>query len=218
MANGRPLDVVIERCAPRRSVRLFTRAFGARPSTTATRRSAKSSRAQAFQLEDPSFHPYSSKYDLHLDKEARKAAHCPPRSGVSSIHRSQNRKLRVCHFSDASLDDGSSAQLTDYSFEAIGVRATRRSPPIASARYLDLGIVRPARADITTLSGVLRPVQDTDAAQRRHRRAFFHNGVIHSLEQAIRFYNTRDTQPELWYPTVGGAPRRRPIPGFRATA
>jgi cytochrome c peroxidase len=36
------------------------------------------------------------------------------------------------------------------------------------------------------------------------RHAFFHNGVIHSLEQAIRFYNTRDTRPELWYSTVGG--------------
>src|SRR5262249_3709365 len=36
------------------------------------------------------------------------------------------------------------------------------------------------------------------------RRAFFHNGVIHSLEQAVRFYNTRDTRPELWYPTAGG--------------
>jgi cytochrome c peroxidase len=46
------------------------------------------------------------------------------------------------------------------------------------------------------------------------RRAFFHNGVIHSLDQAIRFYNTRDTRPELWYPTVGGRARPRPDPGF----
>ena len=44
------------------------------------------------------------------------------------------------------------------------------------------------------------------------RRAFFHNGVIHSLEQAVRFYDTRDTRPELWYPTVGGRAKASPDP------
>jgi cytochrome c peroxidase len=48
------------------------------------------------------------------------------------------------------------------------------------------------------------------------RRAFFHNGVIHSLEQVVRFYNTRDTMPELWYPTVGGRARRTPSSDFPA--
>ena len=33
------------------------------------------------------------------------------------------------------------------------------------------------------------------------RKVFFHNGQIKSLQDAIRFYNTRDTNPELWYPT-----------------
>ena len=33
---------------------------------------------------------------------------------------------------------------------------------------------------------------------------FFHNGQIKSLKDAIRFYNTRDTNPELWYPVVRG--------------
>jgi cytochrome c peroxidase len=36
------------------------------------------------------------------------------------------------------------------------------------------------------------------------RTVFFHNGQIKSLKDAIRFYNTRDTNPELWYPTVHG--------------
>jgi cytochrome c peroxidase len=29
---------------------------------------------------------------------------------------------------------------------------------------------------------------------------FFHNGVVNRLEDAVRFYATRDTQPEKWYP------------------
>jgi hypothetical protein len=36
------------------------------------------------------------------------------------------------------------------------------------------------------------------------RKVFFHNGAIKSLKEAIRFYNTRDTDPEHWYPKVSG--------------
>ena len=36
------------------------------------------------------------------------------------------------------------------------------------------------------------------------RRVFFHNGQMRSLRDVIRFYNTRDTNPELWYPVVDG--------------
>jgi cytochrome c peroxidase len=41
-----------------------------------------------------------------------------------------------------------------------------------------------------------------------------HKGVIHSLEQAIRFYKTRDTMPELWCPTVGGRRKVKPDADF----
>jgi cytochrome c peroxidase len=33
---------------------------------------------------------------------------------------------------------------------------------------------------------------------------FFHNGRFKSLSEAIRFYNTRDTNPERWYPVQNG--------------
>lgn len=32
------------------------------------------------------------------------------------------------------------------------------------------------------------------------RRAFFHNGVVHTLKEAVAFYAERDTKPEKWYP------------------
>jgi cytochrome c peroxidase len=37
---------------------------------------------------------------------------------------------------------------------------------------------------------------------------------MHSLEQVIRFYNTRDTHPEIWYPTVGGTAKATPDADF----
>jgi cytochrome c peroxidase len=32
------------------------------------------------------------------------------------------------------------------------------------------------------------------------RAVFFHNGALHSLSDAVRFYAERDTQPQKWYP------------------
>jgi cytochrome c peroxidase len=36
------------------------------------------------------------------------------------------------------------------------------------------------------------------------RSVLFHNGALKSLKDVIHFYNTRDTEPERWYPTVKG--------------
>jgi cytochrome c peroxidase len=32
------------------------------------------------------------------------------------------------------------------------------------------------------------------------RSVFFHNGAVHSLRDAVRFYAERDTRPDQWYP------------------
>src|SRR5581483_10164441 len=32
------------------------------------------------------------------------------------------------------------------------------------------------------------------------RHTFFHNGLVHSLREAVAFYVERDTRPEKWYP------------------
>jgi cytochrome c peroxidase len=46
------------------------------------------------------------------------------------------------------------------------------------------------------------------------RNAFFHNGVFHSLLQVVNFYNTRDTNPEYWYPSTGGTGTPTANPGY----
>jgi cytochrome c peroxidase len=37
------------------------------------------------------------------------------------------------------------------------------------------------------------------------RSVFFHNGVVQGLEDAVRFYASRDSNPEKWYPRVGAS-------------
>jgi cytochrome c peroxidase len=40
------------------------------------------------------------------------------------------------------------------------------------------------------------------------RRTFFHNGRFTTLRDVLHFYVERDTNPERWYPTVGGKLQR----------
>jgi cytochrome c peroxidase len=214
MANATPADAVARlRASP--SAAAFVQAFGAPVLADADAAFAKLQLAlQAFQLEDPSFHPYSSKYDRHLFKQPGGELTAAEERGRKVFVNPDTGNCFGCHFSDASQDDGAPPQLTDFSFEAIGVP---RNPQIAAnrdRRYVDLGLCGPLRNDHVQFPEFCGLFKTPTLRNVATRRALFHNGVIHSLEQAVRFYNTRDTRPELWYPTVGGRPKAKPDPGF----
>jgi cytochrome c peroxidase len=46
----------------------------------------------------------------------------------------------------------------------------------------------------------VRVVQGADAAQRGLETSFFHNGIVHSLRDAVAFYAQRDARPDKWCP------------------
>jgi cytochrome c peroxidase len=159
---------------------------------------------QSFQIEDPSFHPYSSKYDLHLYRRPGGELTPAEERGLKVFKDEKTGNCSGCHLADASLDDGAPPQLTDYSFEAIGVPRNPQIPANRDRAHVDLGLCGPLRIDHAKLEEDCGLFKTPTLRNVAVRRAFFHNGVIHSLEQAVRFYNTRDTRPELWYPTAGG--------------
>ncbi|MGA9587231.1 MAG: cytochrome-c peroxidase, partial [Terracidiphilus sp.] len=89
---------------------------------------------------------------------------------------------------------------TDYEFEALGVP---RNPDIsanAARGYFDMGLCGPLRTDHTqesTFCGLFKTPTLRNVATRS---VFFHNGRFHTLNDALRFYVRRDTDPRLWYP------------------
>lgn len=181
---------------------------------------------QAFQLEDSSFHPYTSKFDLHAGNKLGGDLTPAESRGLGVFADAKRGNCSSCHFQGAGLN-GSSALFTDFSYEAIGVPRNATIPANADATRTDLGVCGPLRTDHAPHAPGKSPEGD-DAESRKfcglfktptlrnvtRRNAFFHNGVIHSLEQAIRFYVTRDTMPELWYPTLGGVQKAVPDPTF----
>ena len=215
MANASAADVVAKLQAASYAD-LFRQAFGAQAFVDVDAAFANARQAlQAFQLEDASFHPYSSKFDLYAGNKIGGTLTAAEARGLKVLADPQTGNCASCHYQGAGLN-GSSALFTDFSYEAIGVP---RNPAIAAnadPSAFDLGICGPLRTDHpaasgNTFCGMFKAPTLRNVAVRT---SFFHNGAMHSLEQVIRFYNTRDTMPEIWYPTVGGTPKTTPDPGF----
>ncbi|VTU40266.1 cytochrome-c peroxidase [Variovorax sp. PBL-E5] len=217
MANASAADVVA-RLQAGPYAGLFKQAFGADAfaDTNAAFQNARNA-LQAYQLEDPSFHPYSSKFDLYAGNKIGGNLTVAEARGLKVFANPNTGNCASCHYQGAGLN-GSSALFTDFSYEAIGVPRNTAIPANADPSHFDIGICGPLRTDHppvpgNTFCGMFKAPTLRNVALRQ---SFFHNGVMHSLEQVIRFYNTRDTMPELWYPTVGGTPKATPDAGFPA--
>ena len=79
-------------------------------------------------------------------------------------------------------------------------RATRRFPPtrtLATSIWGCAGRCAPILRISREYCGLFRTPSLRNVAVRR---VFFHNGVFHRLEDAVRFYAERDTEPQKWYP------------------
>ena len=213
MANA-SADAVVAKVQAASYAALFRSAFGANVfANTATAFADVGAALQAFQVEDPSFFPYSSKYD----------AYYPVNRVGGSLTAAELRGMQV--FSDPKTGNCAACHLqtnglfTDFTYEAVGVPRNAAIPANAVSSFFDMGICGPIRTDHLPASaaapssfcGLFKTPSLRNVATRS---VFFHNGVITSLEQAVRFYNTRDTNPEIWYPTVGGTALAQPSASF----
>jgi cytochrome c peroxidase len=158
---------------------------------------------QIFQLEDDSFHPYTSKYDRFASNKVGGELTAQERRGFAVYSDPTKGNCFACHYNGAGLN-GSVRLFTDYTYAALGVPRNRAIPANRDPAYYDLGLCgRPDHPlpDSAKYCGMFKTTTLRNVAIRR---VFFHNGAMTSLRDVIRFYNTRDTSPELWYPVVDG--------------
>ncbi len=215
MANASGADVVARlKAAPYAG--LFAQAFGSDAFADVDAAFLNARQAlQAYQLEDRSFHPYSSKFDLYAGNKIGGALTPAETRGLKVFADPTTGNCAACHYQGAGLN-GTSALFTDFSYEAIGVPRNPAIPANADPAYIDIGLCGPLRSDHPAVAGdaFCGMVKTPTLRNVATRKSFFHNGAMHSLEQAIRFYNTRDTMPEIWYPTVGGTAKAKADAGF----
>jgi cytochrome c peroxidase len=152
---------------------------------------------EAYQQGGGLFYPYDSKYDAYL---AGRATLTPAEArGLAVFSDPERGNCASCHISERGLD-GSPPQFTDFGLIALGVPRNRALPANADTAFFDLGLCGPYRkdfADRPEYCGLFRTPSLRNVALKR---SFFHNGVMHSLRDAVAFYATRDTDPGQWYP------------------
>jgi cytochrome c peroxidase len=150
-----------------------------------------------YQVEDPSFHPYTSKFDDWLEGKVRLNA--AEMRGYSLFNDPQKANCGGCHLDQPSRD-GLPPLFTDHQYEALGAPRNVALAVNQDPNFFDLGICGPYRSDMATQTQYCGMFLTPTLRNVAMRRAFFHNGVFATLQQVLDFYNFRDTDPQKVYP------------------
>jgi cytochrome c peroxidase len=151
----------------------------------------------AYQQQANLFYPYSSKYDDYLAGRTRLSTQ--EARGLALFNDPAKGNCASCHRSARAANE-TPPQFTDFGLIALGVPRNRSIPANADARYFDLGICGPLRRDLAGRADYCGLFRTPSLRNVALRTTFFHNGLVHSLREAVAFYVERDTMPGKWYP------------------
>jgi cytochrome c peroxidase len=150
-----------------------------------------------YQFEEPSFHPYTSKFDYWLEGKATLSE--AELRGYKLFNDPDKANCAGCHVDQASVD-GVPPLFTDHQYEALGAP---RNPALVDNKnpaYFDLGVCGPIRTDFADQKQYCGMFLTPTLRNTTTRHAYFHNGVFKTLQEVMDFYNFRDTNPEKVYP------------------
>jgi cytochrome c peroxidase len=150
-----------------------------------------------FQIEDPSFHPFTSKYDAWLQGRAPLTA--AELRGLKLFNDPKKANCAGCHLSQPG-QDGLPPLFTDTQYEALGVPRNTNLPFNKNPLAFDLGLCGPIRKDLSRQTQYCGMFLTPTLRNVDRRSVFFHNGVYHTLKQVLDFYNLRSTAPDKIYP------------------
>ncbi len=150
-----------------------------------------------YQIEEQSFHPYTSKFDYWLEGKARLSA--SETRGYKLFNDPKKANCGGCHLDQPSRD-GLPPLFTDHEFEALGAPRNYALAVNNDPTYFDLGICGPTRTNLAKQTQYCGMFLTPTLRNVATRRTFFHNGVFHTLQDVLDFYNFRDTDPQKVYP------------------
>jgi len=180
----------------------FRRAFGANIFDSDDKAFASVLRAlEAFEQVPQKFYPYTSKFDAYLAGKAKLSD--AEMHGLQLFNDESKGNCAACHISQRAKD-GSPPQFSDFGLIALGVPRNGALPVNKDPRYHDLGACGPERTDLKGRSEFCGLFRTPSLRNVALRKTFFHNGIYHSLDDVVRFYVERDTNPEKFYPVSKG--------------
>ena len=121
--------------------------------------------------------------------------------GLALFNSPQQGNCASCHSSTPPAGQ-TRALFTNFGYFALGV-PRNQSTATADPAFFDMGLCGPVRTDLsnrTDLCGMFKVPTLRNVALTA---PYFHNGAVATLQDAVAFYATRDTDPARWYPILG---------------
>ena len=146
-------------------------------------RRSRGAAIQAYESEDNSFHPYTSKYDLYVHNKLGGTLTAAEKRGLEVYNSGDIANCSACHYGGVNFD-GNQGLMTDFTYQAIPARRATtkldspatpiRSRPTSPTRPISTWAcaaptvmpTTPSRRHSSARRPVLRQVQGADAAQR----------------------------------------------------
>lgn len=158
---------------------------------------------EAYQAQDSDFARFNSKFDQFLDGQVALSAQ--EARGLALFNDTNTGNCVACHAS-APGPDGSRPLFTGFSYFALGLPRNAAITANADPTFFDLGLCGPKRSDLAAQTALCGQFKVPTLRNIALTAPYFHNGVIQTLEEAVNFYATRDSDPAHWYPLVAGVP------------
>jgi cytochrome c peroxidase len=155
---------------------------------------------------------FSSKYDGFV--RGNVALTPAEARGMALFQASDKGNCAACHTMNPASTRAQDNQFTDFGYYATGIPRNTAIPRNADASFFDLGLCGPERTapvlpstvvpgtSIDNFCGKFRIPSLRNVAERP---AFMHNGFFNNLTDVVRFYSTRNSNPQRWYGSVGVA-------------
>jgi cytochrome c peroxidase len=154
-----------------------------------------------YQKEDGEFSEFTSKYDAFLRGQTTLT---PQELRGLALYSDPNKgNCAGCH-PNAKGADGTLPLFTDFTYDNLGVPRNPDLQANADPAYFDLGICARPSGELAARTDLCGAFKVPSLRNVGLRHTFFHNGRFKNLKDALTFYVQRDTNPEKFYPTVGG--------------
>ena len=151
---------------------------------------------EVFQETPSEFYPYISKYDAVLRGQAKLS---PQEARGLRVFNDPNKgNCAACHPGD--IREGAFPAFSDFGFIAVGAPRNRKLAGNADPGFFDMGLCGPDRTDLRERGDYCGLFRTPSLRNVALRKAFFHNGVFHTLDEVLHFYAERDVKPQKWYP------------------
>lgn len=153
-----------------------------------------------YEAGDADYHPFTSRFDAVLDGKATLTTQ--EARGLALFNNPNKGNCAACHSSTG--DAKNRPVFTNFSYAALGVPRNTSTAARSDPNFFDLGLCGPNRTDLAHRAELCGQFKTPTLRNVALTAPYFHNAAINTLDEAVAFHITRDTDPGRWFPTANG--------------